>query len=293
MDYLFFLQQLREATPHWLNEALLFISEFVGGMGGLALMAMIYWCISKRAGAFLMMNFSLAYVCNTVIKNIFCIERPFYRDTRLTPYVPASGYSFPSGHTMLATGVYGGLAVWQRKRKGFVVLCTILTFLTAFTRNWLGAHTIEDVLFGIFCSICVIAFNSFLLKWVSEKAERDRYVFFASVLIFAAFCCLYPTSLKTAGIYGGVMFGLFVERRFIRFEVSKSIPFRVIAFVGGIAVIGALYKLILPLLLAPFEKGIAGMLTYLVLFLTITAGWPAVLKLVMPKKMVKGSGNEE
>lgn len=41
----------------------------------------------------------------------FCIERPFTRDARLTPYVDATGYSFPSGHTMLATGFYGGVAL--------------------------------------------------------------------------------------------------------------------------------------------------------------------------------------
>ena len=250
-------------------------------------MAMVYWCINKYAGSLLMMNFSLAYVCNTVVKNIFCIDRPFNRDTRLVPYVPVSGYSFPSGHTMLATGFYGGIAVWQRKRKGIAVLCIVLTFLTAFTRNWLGAHTLEDVLVGIICSICVIALNSFLIKWANEKPERDWYIFVASALIFAAFCFLYPTSLKTAGIYAGVMFGLFIERRFVRFEISKSIPFRVITFVAGIAVIGALYKVILPMLLAPVEQDIAEMLTYLVIFLMITAGWPTVLKLLSIKKSNK------
>lgn len=41
----------------------------------------------------------------------FCIERPFTRDARLTPYADVTGYSFPSGHTMLATGFYGGVAL--------------------------------------------------------------------------------------------------------------------------------------------------------------------------------------
>ena len=283
MEYLYFLQQLREVVPNGLNELILVISEFVGGIGGLVLMAMIYWCISKRAGAFLMMNFSLAYVCNIVIKNIFCIERPFSHDTRLVPYAPVSGYSFPSGHTMLATGFYGGLYVWQRKRKWFAILCVVLTFFTAFTRNWLGAHTLEDVLVGILFSICVIILNSFLIKWVDEKPGRDRYIFIASVLIFMVFCFLYPTSLKTAGIFGGVMFGLFIERRFVRFEISKSIPFRIITFIAGITVVGVLYKVVLPMLLAPVENNISDMLTYLVIFFMITAGWPMILNLLKKK----------
>ena len=85
MEYLYYLQQMREAAPHWFNETVLFVSEFAGGMGGIVLMALVYWCISKRAGMFLMMNFSLSYACNTIIKEIFCIERPFHRDTRQVP----------------------------------------------------------------------------------------------------------------------------------------------------------------------------------------------------------------
>ena len=181
---------------------------------------------------------------------------------------------------MLATGFYGGLAVWQRKRKWFAIFCVVLTFLTAFTRNWLGAHTLEDVLVGIFFSICVIILNSFLIKWVDENPRRDWYIFIASALIFVGFCFLYPTSLKTAGIFGGVMFGLFIERRFVRFEISKSIPFRIITFIAGIAVIGVLYKVVLPMLLAPVENNISDMLTYLVIFFMITAGWPMILKLL-------------
>ena len=275
---------MRETAPHWLNETFLFISELIGGIGGIALMALIYWCISKYAGTLLMMNFSLAYVCNTVVKNIFCIERPFNRDARLVPYAPVTGYSFPSGHTMLATGFYGGVAVWQRKRKGLVVLCVVLTLLTAFTRNWLGAHTLEDVLVGIFCSVCVIALNCLLLRWANEKSGRDWCILIASALVFIALCFLYPTSLKTAGIYGGVMFGLFIERRFIHFEISKSILFRVIAFIAGLAVIGVLYKVILPPVFAHAEQNVAEMLTYLIIFLVITAGWPMVLKLLSIKK---------
>lgn len=284
MEFLYSLQQLRETAPHWLNETFLFISELIGGIGGIALMALIYWCISKYAGTLLMMNFSLAYVCNTVVKNIFCIERPFNRDARLVPYAPVTGYSFPSGHTMLATGFYGGVAVWQRKRKGLVLLCVVLTLLTAFTRNWLGAHTLEDVLVGIFCSVCVIALNCLLLRWANEKSGRDWCILIASALVFIALCFLYPTSLKTAGIYGGVMFGLFIERRFIRFEISKSILFRVIAFIAGLAVIGVLYKVILPPVFAHAEQNVAEMLTYLIIFLVITAGWPMVLKLLSIKK---------
>lgn len=283
MEYLLFLQNLRDAAPHWVNEAILFVSEFVGGVGGLVLMTLIYWCINKYIGTLLMMNFSLSYVCNTMIKNVFCIERPFYRDTRLVPYTEVTGYSFPSGHTMLATGFYGGLAVWQRKRGGVVGLCVFLTLLTAFSRNWLGAHTPEDVLVGILCSCAVIAVNIFLLRWVESKKHNDVVLFAASMVLLVVLCVLYPTDLKIAGIYGGVMIGWLIERRFIGFEIKGSFRFRTVTFVAGILVVGVLYKLILPQLFASAGEDLADALTYFITFLVIVAGWPCVIELVSKK----------
>lgn len=278
MEYLLWLQGLRDAAPSWVNGGFLFLSEFVGGIGGLALMALIYWCINKKAGTLLMMNFSLAYGCNTVIKNIFCVERPFYRDTRLIPYTEAAGYSFPSGHTMLATGFYGGLAVWQRKRKWFAALCVVLTLLTAFSRNWLGAHTLEDVLAGIVCSCGVIAVNLFLLRWAEREKRNELVIFAASVVFFAALCVLYPTSLDIAGIYGGVMLGWLLERRFIGFEIKGSVIFRAGTFLVGVLIVGVLYKLVLPRMFAALDSNLSDMLCYFIIFLVIMAGWPCVLK---------------
>ena len=287
MEYLYFLQNLRDAAPHWFNEAVLFVSEFVGGTGGLVLMALIYWCISKYIGTLLMMNFSLSYACNTIVKNIFCIERPFTRDARLTPYVDVTGYSFPSGHTMLATGFYGGLAVWQKKRGWFAGLCVFLTLLTAFSRNWLGAHTLEDVLVGILSSCAVIAVNMFLLRWTDKQKRNEWIIFVASMALFAALCLLYPTSLKTAGIYGGVMLGWFIERRFIGFEVKGSVLFRTGTFLVGILIVGVLYKIILPQLFAALDSNLSDMFSYFVVFLVIMAGWPCIIELVSKKLNVK------
>ena len=127
MEYLLFLQQLRESAPTIINEAILFVSEFMGGTGALAVIALVYWCISKHAGSFMLLNFSSAYMVNQTLKNIFCVSRPFLQDSRLHPYTEATGYSFPSGHTMLGTAVYSSAAIWQKNRKWFVGVCIVLT----------------------------------------------------------------------------------------------------------------------------------------------------------------------
>ena len=149
MAYLLFLQDLRNGALSMLNEPILFISAVMGGAGGVAVIALVYWCLSKWAGALMLLNFSSAYLANQTLKNIFCISRPFVQDVRLTPYVPASGYSFPSGHTMSATCTYGTTVAWQRKKRTWLaVLCGVLIALTGFSRNFLGVHTPQDVIVG-------------------------------------------------------------------------------------------------------------------------------------------------
>lgn len=283
MEYLYYLQNLRDVAPEWLNEGILFVSEFVGGVGGMSLLALIYWCLSKQAGTLLLMNVSFSQVINGVIKNIFCVERPFNRDSRLTPYVPVKGYSFPSGHTMLATGFYGGIALWQKKRKWLVAVCVVMMFFTGFTRNWLGAHTIEDVIVGIACSCALIAANALLLNWVDKHPEKDIWVFLGAAFVCLVYCLAFPTMMRSAGMYGGVMLGWILERRFIKFEIQESKLFRAVMFVLGIAVVGVLYKVLLPFVFGGLNSNWSGMLTYFIIFLTITAGWPTVIKLSAKK----------
>ena len=79
--------------------------------------ALVYWLINKRGGCFWFMNFAVSYLANVLIKLSFCVYRPWFLDSRIQPAgnlkSTTSGYSFPSGHTTLATSIYAPLAVWQ------------------------------------------------------------------------------------------------------------------------------------------------------------------------------------
>ena len=284
MEYLFFLQNLRESSPGFINEGILFLSEFMGGTGALAVMALVYWCISKYAGSLMLLNFSSAYMMNQTLKNIFCVNRPFLRDSRLHPYVTATGYSFPSGHTMLGTAVYTSGAIWQKKHKWFVALCACLTLLTAFGRNWIGVHTPQDVIVGILVSLVVVYVQYRMLLWLEQKPEKDILVLLIAVLWAAVLLILIPDSEKTCGIFLGVYFGWFVERRWIRFEVRGMLICRILQYVLGMGFVLAMYKGLLPILARPFSANIQTLLINGFTFFTVTALWPAILRLVQKKK---------
>lgn len=283
MDYLLFLQELRNSAGSAVNETILFISEFMGGAGALAVIALVYWCLCKWAGSMMLLNFSGAYMMNQTLKNIFCVSRPFVLDDRLQPYKLASGYSFPSGHTMLGTAMYSSAALWQRRRKWFVAICALLTLLTAFGRNWIGVHTPQDVLVGMAVSCAVVAFNYYALKWLEKKPKMDVLYLAVGVLWAVLLLALIPGSGKVCGIFLGAVVGWWIERRWIRFETEGSLLCRALRYVGGMAVVLAFYKGLLPVVLAPLGDNTEALLLNFLTFLLVSAGWPAVIALVQKR----------
>ena len=86
---------------------------------------------------------------NRLLKYAFHRPRPFFDNPLLT----LTGYSFPSGHTMLATVLCGVLAAYffsntkdWRQRIVVILSATLVIALVGFSRIYLGAHYLSDVL---------------------------------------------------------------------------------------------------------------------------------------------------
>jgi undecaprenyl-diphosphatase len=86
---------------------------------------------------------------NKILKYEFQRPRPHFDD----PLLSLTSYSFPSGHTMTATVLYGVLAAYfftttqdWRRRVFIVLVASFLILLVGFSRIYLGAHYLSDVL---------------------------------------------------------------------------------------------------------------------------------------------------
>ena len=95
------------------------------------------------------------------------------------PLVSASGYSFPSGHTLNSTATYGLLAVvalWSRLplaiRRAAVIAGVTLPILVGLSRIALGVHYPTDVLGGWLAGVAFVALAATLIG-MTGAMERD------------------------------------------------------------------------------------------------------------------------
>jgi membrane-associated phospholipid phosphatase len=86
---------------------------------------------------------------NLLLKNLYGRARPGWAD----PLMALTDPGFPSGHTMMATLIYGFIAVYLilaiaswRWRALIAGVTVVVVFMVALSRMYLGAHYLSDVL---------------------------------------------------------------------------------------------------------------------------------------------------
>ena len=116
-------------------------------------------------------------VLNTVLKVI--VQRPRPAGFRL---ISESGYSFPSGHSMVAMAFFGLLIwmVWRYHRRDVmrVVWCVcfgLVIAMVGISRIYLGVHYASDVLAGFCVSLIWLIFYTRVIApaFVAVDAPRD------------------------------------------------------------------------------------------------------------------------
>lgn len=160
-------------VQHTVNPTLTFFCEkatWLGSGGGLILVTVpaLIWLAQRQRpiGSYFLLASILGHLLNIPIKMIFNRPRPGATDS-IDVILKASGTSFPSGHAMTAVMFFGFLAVliivqvpsrlWRRV---WVTLSVAMALFICFSRVYLGAHFVSDIVGGILCGLL------FLLLWI-------------------------------------------------------------------------------------------------------------------------------
>lgn len=267
-----FLQQLEGIRQPFLT-ALIEAITFFAESGFVALViAILYWCVDKRKGVRLGWIVLVSGVVNGAIKNIFKMPRPFQAGVVSPVRVEtATGYSFPSGHTQTATSFWGALMLMVRTQK-MVMLGITMMILTAFSRLYLGVHWPIDVIGGIITGIGCVMIADRLID--EKKGITPNHVLGISIVtLLLMLLHIDPDLAKTTGALWGLVMGVYLEQKYIRFEPMqpKGIQYKKVAIgLGGMGILYLLLKTMMP-------GGIQmDMMRYAVLMLWMSAGAPYI-----------------
>ncbi len=196
MDFLLMLKEIR--TP-FLDNLFLAITFLGDETFFTAVVLLFLWCLNKRVGYFMFYTFMLGACTNQILKNVFCIPRPWVINPAIDPVEcaidNAGGYSFPSGHTQSAAGLFGSLAVAFRKA-WVAVMGAAAVVLVGFSRMYLGVHTPADVAVSLATGLGVVI----LTAWLFGSMESRPWVKPASRIFglgVAAFMLLHAWLLPT------------------------------------------------------------------------------------------------
>ena len=306
ISYLLFLQNIRESTGRVFDEFFNALSKFAVDILPF-LGYIIFWSVSKKWGYRFMITLWCGEVINGLLKLIVCAYRPWIRSDKINPAgdskVAATGYSFPSGHSTVATIHYGTIFAWQRKKRMWLaIVCAVLLFLTCFSRNYLGVHTPQDVLVGFGVSVVLIIVVGFSQKKLEGNQKAVDILTFAGiaavlgVLIFVMFKP-YPMdydangnllvdpqrmmndTFKACGGFIGLMIGSYIERHFIRYEVPAGAAALPVLTCVGFALMFAWEQLFAPATIVQIlGKHWGNMLAYGIMVIFAVALWPLVIR---------------
>lgn len=153
------------------------IAKFITNFGGaifLAVLTIILFILikNKKIGVSIFSNLAIITALNQLLKNI--LQRPRPTEYRI---IEETGYSFPSGHSMISMAFYGYLVylIYKYVKNKYVkwtsmVLLSLLICSIGISRIYLGVHYTSDVLGGFLISISyLVMYISAINKFLIEK----------------------------------------------------------------------------------------------------------------------------
>lgn len=260
MQFLYALEKLRNPVCDFLMSTITHLGEEILFI---VVAVILLWCVDKYKGYYMLCVGFVGTQLNQLLKVTFKIDRPWVKNPNFKPIESAigeaTGYSFPSGHTQSAVGIFGSIARFA-KRNWVRILCIVVAALVAFSRMYLGVHTPLDVGVSIlFATILVFAFYPIIEK--SRQNPNVMRIFLGIMLLWsvaqvfitepiyltdtanANFLSAVKNAYKMLGAVVGFIAVYELDLRFIKFDTKAVWWAQIIKTVIGLGLTLAVQEL--------------------------------------------------
>ncbi|MDI6917091.1 MAG: phosphatase PAP2 family protein [Thermoplasmatales archaeon] len=201
------------------------------------LISLLYWCFSKKTGLKLFCLVLFLGYFGVFLKNIFRTPRP----SKALWKTEAGGYSFPSGHVTVTAGFWGYLMTIMR-RKLVTVIGSIIIFLVAFSRLYLGVHFLLDIIGGFLIGIAAALWFYYLETRIKIKPgfyQKIMLCIFIPLIMFLI--SMNDASLQLCSLLFGLSFGYVLELKTINASNNIKNKTRASRAVIGLILVSAVF----------------------------------------------------
>ena len=212
----------------------------------------IYLAYNKEWGKFTLLSLGVAGVCCEFVKVTVARLRPYAAVDKIKCIYPnepgqdplnfkIQGYSFPSGHSMMATNLFLAIPIYVRNIK-YIAIGLVGVLIVALSRVGLGVHFPTDTIAGFIIALVIIL----LLSRIFDKIENRKYIYLGIValsLVGIVFCPAI-SYIKYVALACGISLGFLVEEKYVNFENPKSRRDAIVRFAGAIILFALLFVLI-------------------------------------------------
>ncbi len=199
------------------------------------------WLHGRRLAYALLGLVALTLATDMLLWQLVGVPRP--SGAGIVVYRQATVSSFPSGHVVVATTVWGLLALRSRLPKLTVVLIVLAVMLS---RLYLGMHYLGDVLGGVLIGLLLLRVYDRVWPTVAHWFAQRSFHFFLLLGLALALAVLPFTSITTRAwvAFGGALgaaIGLPCEYRYVRYTPgTASFGWQALKLLIGLGLAGAM-----------------------------------------------------
>ena len=143
------------------------ITNLAGASFLLALSCLLFIILkNKKTALYVFINLVSSFTINETAKSIFTRSRPVGINL-----IEETGFSFPSGHSMISLSFYGFIAYLLCKQtenkytKSIIIILTaLIVLIIGFSRIYLGVHYLSDVIAGFLLATIYLTIYLKLIK---------------------------------------------------------------------------------------------------------------------------------